>query len=128
MTKIGVRLGVDLVDVGRVERMLRDDAGFLAMAFTDSEQAACGHDAARLAARWAAKEAVMKALGRGIGRIAPLDIEVRTDNFGEPSLSITGSAQRRAIELGVTGWTVTLSHERDMAIAAVIAVIGGEHE
>lgn len=126
MTKLRVRSGVDLVDIDRLRHMLDEDAEFIDVAFTAGEQAECGHDVARLAGRWAAKEAVMKALGRGIGRVSPLDIEVTTDVHGAPGLNLTGSAQARASEIHALDWSVSLTHERKMAIAMVIVTIGGE--
>ncbi|WP_298461265.1 holo-ACP synthase [uncultured Cellulomonas sp.] len=116
---------MDLVDCSRIERMLQEDDGFLAIAFTAYEQEECGVDAARLGGRWAAKEAAMKALGRGIGSIAPQDVEIQSDSEGGPTLRLTGSAQRRAQELGATSWDVSLSHESGFAVAFVIMTIGG---
>ena len=128
MTRLGVRAGVDLVDAGRMQRMLEEDASFLDISFTPEERTDCAGDASRLASRWAAKEATMKALGRGIGVISPLDVEIVADSLGAPALIIRRSALERSEELGVSGWTVTLGHESDMAIAVVIAIIGGECE
>ncbi|WP_431891387.1 holo-ACP synthase [Cellulosimicrobium funkei] len=124
MTITGISVGVDMVDCARVARMLEEDATFLELAFTEGERADCGRDAERLAVRWAAKEATMKALGRGIGVIAPLDIEVRHDDHGAPLLALTGSAQARAEELGMTQWSVSLSHEEGSAVAFVIMMKG----
>lgn len=125
MTITAVTAGVDMVDCGRIARMLEEDVTFLELVFTEAERADCGRDADRLAARWAAKEATMKALGRGIGVVAPLEIEVRHGDRGAPVLVITGSAQTRAEELGVTQWSVSLSHEGGLAVAFVIAMQGG---
>jgi len=116
--------GVDLVDCARIARMLDEDATFLDLAFTPAEQDDAAADPARLGARWAAKEAAMKALGRGIGSIALLDIEVRRDGDGAPSLELTGAAKDRAEELGITDWSVALSHEGGFAVAFVIMMKG----
>ena len=126
MSTFELRTGIDLVDCRRLQRMLDADASFLDIAFTKSEQTYCAGDVARLAARWGAKEAAMKALGLGIGDISPRDVEVLVDPKGAPTLNLTGSAFQRSIELGVSGWQITLSHESDFAIAFVIAVIGGD--
>ena len=116
--------GVDLVDCARIARMLKEDATFLDLAFTPAEQEDAAADPARLGARWAAKEAAMKALGRGIGSIALLDVEVHRDSFGAPSLELTGAALNRAQELGITDWSVALSHEGEFAVAFVIMMKG----
>lgn len=124
MTFIAIMAGVDMVDCARIARLLEEDATFLELAFTDAERAECGRDTERLAVRWAAKEATMKALGRGIGAIAPLDVEVRHDDYGTPVLALAGSAQTRARELGVTQWSVSLSHEGGFAVAFVVMMKG----
>lgn len=124
MTISGMSVGVDMVDCTRFARMLEEDDTFLELAFTEGERADCGRDAQRFAVRWAAKEATMKALGRGIGVIAPLDVEVRHDDHGAPLLALTGSAQARAEELAVTQWSVSLSHEGGAALAFVIMMKG----
>jgi holo-[acyl-carrier protein] synthase len=124
MTTTGLATGIDLVNSSRIARMLEEDSTFLSLAFTEDELADCGEDVHRLAARWAAKEATMKALGRGIGSIALLDIEVSHDGYGAPVLGLAGSAKARAEELGVTQWTVAVSHEGDLAVAIVIMMKG----
>ncbi|MCM3487149.1 holo-ACP synthase [Kocuria rosea] len=120
-------IGVDLVDCARIGRMINEDVSFLDLAFTPTEQENCNADPVRLGTRWAAKEAAMKALGRGIGAIALLDIEVQMDSEGAPSLQLSGSAMNRAQELGITDWSVALSHEGDLAVAFVIMMKEGRN-
>lgn len=127
MTMPRMTIGVDLVDCARIGRMLDEDTAFLDLAFTPTEQENCNADPLRLGARWAAKEAAMKALGRGIGAIALLDIEVRTRSDGAPSLELSGSAMERAQELGITDWSVALSHEGGFAVAFVIMMKEGRN-
>ncbi|QQR99856.1 MAG: holo-ACP synthase [Austwickia sp.] len=73
-----------------------------------------------LAARFAAKEAVAKALATR-GGLGWRDVEVRTDEYGAPSLHLTGSVAARAAELGVRRLHVSLSHDGGLAIAFVVA-------
>lgn len=119
-----VLTGVDLVDCARIAGMLEQDSTFLDLAFTAAEQEDSQGDPARLGARWAAKEATMKALGQGIGTIAPLDIEVCKSSDGAPRLRISGSALSRIRDLGITDWSVALSHEGGFAVAFVIMMKG----
>jgi holo-[acyl-carrier protein] synthase len=126
MMSAPITTGVDLVDCGRIARMLEEDRTFLDLAFTQAEQEDCQADPARLGARWAAKEAAMKALGQGIGTIAPLDIGVRRDENGVPTMELSGSARARANELGITDWSVALSHEGGFAVAFVVMLKGGD--
>lgn len=126
MTSIELRAGVDLVDIRRLQRLVEADSSFLGLGFTDHELTYCAGDPRSLAGRWAAKEAMMKALAVGIGRISPADVEVLTDTQGVPAIRLHGTALQRSDELGASGWSVSLSHEGEFAVAFVVGVIGGE--
>lgn len=118
-----LRVGVDMIEVGRIERsMQRFGERFFARFFTSRERELCGRDAQRLAARFAAKEAVAKALGTGIGDIAWVDIEIVGDERGRPVLRLHRAAAQVAAALGLTTWEVSLSHTETQAIAFVVAV------
>jgi holo-[acyl-carrier protein] synthase len=117
-----VRTGVDLIEIARVEAVMgRHGQRFLNRVFTPQEQADAGGQAASLAARFAAKEAVAKALGCGIGPVGWLDIEITRDPERRPELVLHGAAWRRAQELGLREWSVSLSHSKDYAIALAVA-------
>lgn len=114
--------GVDLIEVARIARaQQRHGARFTARCFTPGEQADCAGQPVTLAGRFAAKEAVAKALGCGIGAVRWVDIEVRRGPAGEPRLHLHGPARALAAERGLTGWALSLSHTRDLAIAFVVA-------
>ena len=119
--------GVDLVQVERIERMLRDHADrFVDRCFTAEERAYCApmkRAAEHFAARFAAKEAVLKALGKGLSDgIGWVEIEVRRSPEGRPSIHLIGRAREIADEQGITSIFVSLSHTDSHAIASVIAV------
>ncbi len=119
--------GVDLVSVPRLERALdRHGQRFLARIYTPAEIVFCRGRLPELAARFAAKEAAAKALGVGMALLHPAgihfpDVEVLPDSLGKPHLRLSGRAAERALELGLREWAISLSHERDMAIAIVVA-------
>jgi holo-[acyl-carrier protein] synthase len=117
-------IGIDLVDVARLERLLAEWPGMAARLFTDAERAyaAARHRPAQhLAARYAAKEATFKALGAGWPQIAWHDVEVVATDAA-PLLELRG----RAAELAAGARTlVSLSHDGGMAIAQVV-LVGGE--
>ncbi len=119
--------GVDLVYIPRVEAALKRFGGrFIARAFTSREIAASRGFPHELAARFAAKEAVAKALGVGM-RVMARDgvkfheVETLRDLRGKPVVVLSGRAAERAEELGLTEWAISLSHEREYAIAMVVA-------
>lgn len=118
-----VGLGMDLADIGRMERALqRHGARFAARVLTPAEQAACPDlRPAFVAGRWAAKEAAVKALGCGFSLgIGPQHIEILPAPSGRPELRFTGPAWERARQLGVRHAHVTITHERTTAAAVVV--------
>jgi holo-[acyl-carrier protein] synthase len=118
-----LRSGVDLIEILRIrDAMERHGERFLARIFTEAEQRESSGRISSLAARFAAKEAAAKALGCGIGDVSWLDIEIRSDENNAPHLVLRGEAERMANELGLTNWSVSLSHTENQAIAFVVAV------
>jgi len=116
--------GVDLVDLRSFTQLVEHGGqGFLRRVFTVQELTHCNRDIEKLAARIAAKEAVAKALGTGIRGVGWLDIEVQTNEFGKPGVVLSGEAERRAQELNIQSWSLSLSHEGSYAIAFTIAMI-----
>jgi holo-[acyl-carrier protein] synthase len=114
--------GVDLIDIERIrEAIERHGERFVARIFTEAEQRDCGGRISSLAARFAAKEAVSKALGCGIGDVSWLDIEIRSDENKAPYLVLHGEGERLAKQLGLSNWSVSLSHTESQAIAFVVA-------
>ncbi|MDG2424401.1 MAG: holo-ACP synthase [Phycisphaerales bacterium] len=119
--------GVDLVPVARIEQMLAAHGDrFLSRVFTEGERAYAERTvrgrAERYAARFAAKEAVLKALGTGLsGGITWQDIDVGRSQAGGPLVNVSGVAAKRAGELGLSQWRLSLSHAGGLAIASVVA-------
>lgn len=125
--QIGLRLGLDLTEVGRVASVLeRHGERFLSRVFREGEiRRERRHPRAfaeHVAGRFAAKEAAMKALGTGWRGVAFREIEIGRDASGKPLLSFHGRAMERARVLRVLSAEVSITHARDMA-AAVVALI-----
>ena len=111
-------LGIDLIEIDRVERALDRRPRLADRLFRPGELDACtgrARPGRHLAARFAAKEAAIKALGGGCG---PRDIEVV--GGPAPALRLHGRAAERAAERGVS-LVVSLTHSRDNAAAVVLA-------
>src|SRR4051795_3280357 len=112
-------IGIDLLEIERLERALARRPRLAARVFTPAEReyaAARARPGRHLAARFAAKEAVVKALGL-TGGFGLREIEVVA---GEPpSVRLSGRAAEAAggREIGVS-----LTHSRDFA--AAVAMIG----
>jgi holo-[acyl-carrier protein] synthase len=101
-----------------------DDFGerFLRRVYTEAERERYGNRVNELAARFAAKEATSKALGTGIRGIRWREMEVLPNRRGKPVLILYGQAAARAAELGLTDFSVSLTHSRTDAMAFVVAV------
>lgn len=114
---MALAVGIDLIEIERVERALERRPRLAERLFTPTELAYAQERARpgrHLAARFAAKEAVIKALGRGV---PPKEIEVVS---GEPpTLRLHGEAAKVA---GDTEIAISLTHSRDSAAAVAIAV------
>jgi len=117
--------GIDLIEVQRIEfAIARYGERFLGRVFTRSELAYCRGRPHQLAARFAAKEAVSKALGTGIQHrdgVAWQEIQIVSDDHGKPAVQLTGRAARRAAQIGLSTFSLSLSHTHEHAIAMVVA-------
>ncbi|MHB1073481.1 MAG: holo-ACP synthase [Gemmatimonadaceae bacterium] len=117
-------LGIDIVGIGRVERLLARLTPYgLALAFAPAERArAAAGDAPFAAGRLAAKEALLKAAGvgftRGLRRLA--EIEVAAGAAGAPVLHVRGTVAALLAGRAVTQMHVSITHERDYAAAVVM--------
>lgn len=128
---IAVRVGTDLCSVDTVAQSV-DAFGdrYLDRIYTTRERAyadAAGDERRRcehLAARFAAKEAVVKVLAPDDARPEWRSIEVVRHPSGACGIEVTGEAARMAAELGIEEFSVSLSHEADLAAATVVAIVG----
>jgi holo-[acyl-carrier protein] synthase len=120
-----VGTGIDLAEVARIRASIeRYGDKFLNRIYTANERAYVERKAnkfERFAARFAAKEAGMKALGTGWrGGVTWHDFEVANLPSGRPTLRLHGVAERIAVELGVTGISLSLTHTAEFGQAFVI--------
>ena len=114
-------VGIDLLEVARLERALARRPRLAERLFTAGERAyAAGRarPAMHLAARFCAKEAVAKALE--LRAWDPHDVEVAGGD-GPPDVRLSGRAGERAGALGVRV-RVSLTHTREMAGAVAVAL------
>jgi holo-[acyl-carrier protein] synthase len=113
-------IGLDLLEIDRLEQALRRHPGLAARLFTDTERAyadTTGRPARHLAARFCAKEAVSKALQMDVLR--PRDIEVTGGGDAPPGVALHGAVAARAAQLGVRV-RVSLTHTRTTAAAVAV--------
>jgi holo-[acyl-carrier protein] synthase len=117
--------GIDIVNIERIERvMTRWGDLFLHRVFTEREIQWCqkrNRPSECFATRFAAKEAFLKAVGWGLRNgIQWTDMEVENDRMGKPSLTIHGKAKEVLQTLRIQNALLTLSHDRQYAVAHVL--------
>ena len=118
-----LRTGIDLIEIARLETIQpRIFERFLNRVFTPRELEESRKSLATLAGKFAAKEAVAKALGSGIGQVHWQDIEILHGDLGEPILSLHGAALALAAQLGLTTWSISISHSQAYAVAMAVAM------
>lgn len=109
-------VGIDLIEIERVERALERRPRLAERLFTSAELAYANERARpgrHLAARFAVKEAVIKVLGAGV---PPREIEVVS---GEPPrLELHGRAAELAGDAEIA---ISLTHSRESAAAVAIS-------
>ena len=119
-------IGVDMVEIARMEKVLARRPNFAKRVFTKEERAYCermARPAQHYAARFAAREAVLKALGTGFSRgIGFSDVSVTRNEAGRPEAQLSGRAREVADELGVREVALSLSYTHDVAVANAVAV------
>jgi holo-[acyl-carrier protein] synthase len=123
-----IGIGVDIVEISRLERALAQHGDrFRDRVFTPREIAFCevmARSAERYATRFAAKEAARKALGAAtpVAALAWHDVEIISSTEGAPQLEFHGRAAELLAQLEITRAHVSLSHERQHAVAFVVLV------
>jgi holo-[acyl-carrier protein] synthase len=112
-------IGVDLIEIDRLERALGRRPLLGERLFTEAERSYAetrARPARHLAARFCAKEAVAKSLG--LEGWSFRDVEVIAGR--PPAVRLGGRAEGRAHELGVSV-RVSFTHSRDTAAAVALA-------
>jgi holo-[acyl-carrier protein] synthase len=114
-------IGTDIVDVTRIERMLKKyGERFLKKVFTKGEIAYCKskeHPEIHFAGRFAAKEAIAKAVYQGgYDKVIPFShIEILNDDEGRPMTALLANIRGNCL--------VSITHEKSFAIAFAILEI-----
>jgi holo-[acyl-carrier protein] synthase len=116
-------LGIDIIKVDRIRASLeRFGARFSGRVLTERERRYVRDRPETFAGRWAAKEAVSKVLGLGVRGIGWRDIEIERLPTGQPAVRLHGRAAARADQLGMGRIAVSITHERDYAVAIAFGV------
>ena len=116
-------IGIDIVRVARIAGVLqRHPRRFEERVLTLSERAYVRSRPENLAGRWAAKEAVSKVLGLGVRGVGWREIEIERLPTGQPAVLLHERAAARAEQLGISDVSLSISHEREFAVAVAYAM------
>ena len=118
-----LRSGIDILEISRLDEIkpaIRER--FITRVYTPEEIAQAKNHSDTLTGLFSAKEAVSKALGTGIGAVHWQDIEILHLPSGQPILRLHGQAKIVADQMGLTTWSVSISHDRDRVVAMAVAV------
>lgn len=118
-----IGIGIDLVEVSRVEKLILESDGFKERVFSADEIAYCESKKNRFesyAARFAAKEAFAKSTGLGIyGGIPMYEVQVHNKPNGSPELILSEQARASLNSIDSFRIHLSLAHTKDNAIAIV---------
>jgi holo-[acyl-carrier protein] synthase len=112
-------IGIDLIEIARIERALSRRPRMTERLFTTSERAyadARARPSVHLAARFCAKEAVAKSLGLRGWSFSEIEVVAGAP----PAVKLRGRAAERARELGVD-LCLSMTHSRETAAAVACA-------
>ena len=116
-------VGIDIVHTDRLEHWRRQPGlihrFFHPQEIVDAESRGASMIQS-LSARFAAKEAFGKAIGTGLSGLKLQDIQVNNSHNGKPRIILHGAALEYFKKIGGESLFVSLTHERENAVAVVI--------
>jgi len=123
-------IGIDIIEVARIESAIKKYNRFLKKIFTEEEIKYCDSKAnpairyISYAQKFAAKEAAAKSFGIGFGKeLSFCEIEVKNLNSGKPVIFLSGKADKFCKKHRISGIDVSLSGTNNYAVAFAIALL-----
>ena len=122
-----IKIGTDICQINRVSLAYKKfGKKFLERILTDKEIKYVTSNKKslvyKLAGRFAAKEATSKVLGTGLRGVYFKEIEIVREKSGAPKVVLHKRAKQKAKEKDLSNFEVSISHEKDFAIAIVVAI------
>lgn len=118
-------IGTDILNMKDLSgEYLKDGDPFLRKTYSRKEIQEAGQREVPFyyyATRFAGKEAVFKSLGISPERILMSEIEILNDENGDPHVTLYGAMKERASEKGITCIHISLSYEKEYAVAMAAA-------
>ena len=119
-------IGIDIVEIERLEKALQRNKRFLDKLFTKEEIdyfKSKGLKTETIAGNFSAKEAISKALGTGIRNFNFKDIEILRDKKGKPIVKTYNNLRKICIDYNVLEIKVSISHSKNYAVANAIVMV-----
>lgn len=116
--------GIDIVKISRIEDLISNNKDrFLKKIFTEREIeyiTGKNYNPETVAGMFATKEAVSKLLGVGVGKVNWKHMEISHNEKGKPTIILYDEGLEIAQKLGIENIELSISHEKEYAIASVI--------
>ncbi|GAA0093072.1 holo-ACP synthase [Paraclostridium bifermentans] len=119
-------IGIDIVEIERIENILKNKKRFLNKVFTDEEIKyfeSKNFRSETIAGNFSAKEAISKAFGTGIKNFNFDDIEVLRDKNGKPIVKTYNNLRQMCIDYNVLEIQVSISHSENYAVANAMVIV-----
>ena len=119
-------IGIDIVEIKRIEDALNKNKRFLDKLFTKEEIKyfeSRNFKIETIAGNFAAKEAISKAMGTGIRNFNFTDIEVLRNELGKPIVKTYNNLNKICIDYNVLEIKVSISHSDNYAVSNAIAIV-----
>lgn len=121
-----MQVGIDTVEIKRIESLVQNKERFLERVFSEKEQEEFikrNNKTEHIAAAFCAKEAFSKALGTGIVGFNLNEVSLLHKENGKPYLEFSGKALKIVKEANLS-FDVSITHTESIATAIVIAFQG----
>ena len=119
-------IGIDIVEIERIENILKNKKRFLNKIFTDEEIKyfeSKNFRSETIAGNFSAKEAISTAFGTGIKNFNFDDIEVLRDKNGKPIVKTYNNLRQMCIDYNVLEIQVSISHSENYAVANAMVIV-----
>lgn len=117
-------IGIDIIEVPRVEKISKKNDKFVKKIFTQTEIDYCRkfrNGSQNFAGRFAVKEAFLKAMGTGWSNGLKFnEIETVNDSLGKPEIVLYGKTKEIFSERNLKFSHVSIAHLKDYATAVVV--------
>ena len=118
-------IGIDIIEIDRIEKVLNRTPRFLDRNFTEKEIEYFKKNNLKsesIAGNFAAKEAISKAIGTGIRGFNLKDIEILRDDLGKPIVNTYNNLKEICIKYSVKEIKVSISHSENYTVANSIVI------